>query len=103
LAGCGVGVVSGGGGSVPSWGFFSSELSNISLEVSIISSEVSIISSEFHPGRSLYVSRPVIEIQTAENFRLLFGFDNSHSCALLLADPASFSPDSGRLVGEPRT
>jgi hypothetical protein len=51
----------------------------------------------------LSYSRPVIEIQTADYFGLLFGVDNSHSCALLLAVPASFSPDSGRIVGEPET
>jgi len=56
-----------------------------------------------NPAAPLFISRPVIEIQITEGFRLLFGVDNSYSCALLLAVPASYGPDFGRLVGDPLT
>ena len=57
----------------------------------------------FIPVVPLYPTRPVIEIQIAESFRLFNGVDNSHSCTLLLTVPASLSPDCRRLVGEPGT
>ena len=47
--------------------------------------------------------RPVIEIQKTENFGFIFGVNNSHSCALLLAVAASFGPIFGYFVGEPWT
>jgi hypothetical protein len=47
--------------------------------------------------------RPVVEVQRAENNRLLSGVDNSHSCALLLALPTSLSPDCGPSVFDPWT
>jgi len=55
------------------------------------------------PVVPLYTTRPVIQIQKSENFRLFFGVDNSHSSALLLAHPASFGPIFGNFVGEPWT
>jgi hypothetical protein len=57
----------------------------------------------FIPGVRRYIRRAVLQNKIADNFRLLIGFDNNQGCALLLAVPASFSPDCGRLVGEPET
>jgi hypothetical protein len=55
------------------------------------------------PPAPLYSKRPVIEIQIAECIRLQFGVDNSQSCTLLLAVPASFGPDFRSVVGDPVT